>query len=160
MKYIINMNRHNSQITIDMESNNIDNALKNIKNVLELSYWENPNEGVFSFQFLITKSPATNTDYPLYFQLIRYTPDIQYNAFQIAIQGAITSEGFIIYGGGRLGKLSKDNDSIIWDDYSVWKKVVNVSTPTINKLNLEYVKTKAESDTYTVGNIYQQNYLY
>jgi hypothetical protein len=147
-----------------------DRILSNMKTVLENAYWMNPTEGIFNFQFLNDDKPFTNTLAPLYFQLMRYTPDItSYLAFQTSQQGIVLNNGLIQYGGSsalefdrstaRTGQLQQDG-SIRWNDGSIWRRVANMPTAKTDLLDLNDIQHQAKLDSVTLQDVVSRNYYY
>jgi hypothetical protein len=137
------MDRHNTSILFNPDNNNVDRTLNNIKDILTKNYWANPKEGVFGFDF--NSTTFTNSVAPFYFTLTRFTPTYHYEAFKLTIPGFVDSNGTIVYGGGRIGKLV--NDEIVWNDNKSWKKIDNLPVKTTNLLNLNYVLDQSSVDS-------------
>ena len=150
------MDRHNTSILFNPDNNPIDKSLNNIKDVLEKNLWANPTEGVFSFNFDTTT--FTNSEAPFYFSLSRFTPTYNYNSFRLTIPGFVDTDGSIVYGGGRSGKLV--NNQIVWNDNKSWILVDKVPRAKTNLMNLDYVLDQATVDSNVVGNLVQDNYYY
>lgn len=151
------MDRSNASLLYNPKNNRIDIDLLNIKNILMSYHWYNPKDGVFDFFF--ADETATNTNYPLYFNLVRYTPTDKYQAFNLSIAGMLTNDGKIVYGGGKSGRLSADNKSILWDDNTTWKAVI-APVAHGNLLNLDSVLDQSTVDSNVIGNILQNIYNY
>lgn len=152
------MQRSSSSVYVSMQDSTHDRNLINIKNTIETSYWANDKEGVFEFQMLVEDSPVTNTSFPLYFQLVRYTPTDQYYAFQLNMSGRIDNMGYIEYA-GRIGKLI-NNNQISWNDGVSWYKVNKVQQPQLDILNLNKIETQAAIDSNIIGTILEKIYMY
>lgn len=138
----------------------IDANLLKIKDALACSYWYNPNQGVFSFQFLSENMPLTNRISPHVFHLVRYTPDYNYDSFQTTIQGRLNSDGTFEYGGGQIGTLTS-LELISWSDKTIWRKTDSMTPREEDPLNLKMITEQAKLDSMILmGKIYQYNYLY
>lgn len=134
-------------------------GLFSVKESLDNSYWA-AEDGVYKFEFLTGDGIVSNSSAPMYFQLIRYTPNYSYESFELTIQGMVNTDGTIEYGGGRLGVL-KDS-SIIWEDGEVWNKVDRIKIPPKENsvLNLQDIKANAIRNSQAFGNLYNNTYLY
>lgn len=131
---------------------------KHIINTLSTSLWVSDTEGVFYFDFQ-NIVPLTNTNYPYYYTLFRYTPGLNYDADYITIPGVITNNGDILYGGGRKGTLSGDSQ-INWDDGGKWYKQDKIPVNnTINYMNLDGIQNRARINTEKSGD-YLDEYYY
>jgi hypothetical protein len=137
----------------------IDRFLLNIKTSLSGNYWKSDLEGVFAFQFLTENTPLTNVISPHMFQIVRYTPDFNYESFQTTIPGRLNSDGSFEYGGGRYGQLN--GNQIIWKHGGVWDRVYPMIPRMTDLLNIDRMQAQAELDSKSLmGGIYQDNYLY
>jgi len=135
-----------------------DKTLYNIKENIQQSYWAS-GEGVFEFQFLADNVPLTNVISPQMFQLIRYTPNYAYEAYQTVIQGRLNNDGSIEYGGGRTGKLMGNN--IVWNDSMVWNRVMKIAPKKSDLLDLGIIQKQARMDSNTLmDHVYKNTYLY
>lgn len=159
------MDRHNTSILFNPDNNTKDKALNSIKDILSKNYWANPTEGIFSFNFDTTT--FTNTEAPFYFSLSRFTPTYNYEAFRLTIPGFVDSDGSIVYGGGRIGKLVNSASAsggsvyqIVWNDNKSWTIVDKIPQAKTNLMNLAYVLDQSTVDSNIVGNIVQDNYYY
>jgi len=131
-----------------------------IINTLQSSYWSNPQEGVFEFQFLNPSQPLDNTsmNIPYYFHLIRHTPTYNYDSFAFTIQGRLNGDGTFEYGDGRLGTIK--GDRIVWTNGLFWNKVAKVPEKDENLIDLNLVQKQAYGDSIALGNIVNRNYYY
>jgi hypothetical protein len=150
------MQRHNANPLISMVTSPIDNRLNKLQTTLQSVYWVG-KEGVFEFQFLTDQQPLMNTHHPLRFNLIRYQPNVTYDAFMLSIPGGIGNDESIQYGGGRTGKLN--NKEIHWDNGEVWSQVMNVGKAKTDPLDLNFLKFNAINDSKIMGKI-QNNYYF
>ncbi len=137
-----------------------DKNLMAISKSLSSSYWSSPTEGVFQFQFLIGPAPLTNQGYPSAFQLIRFTPDFSYEAFQTFIQGRLNNDTTFEIGGGLTGVLR--GDVITWQNGNQWSRINSSGEPMArpDMLNLHDIQKQAYADSRSVNQIYTNNYLY
>jgi hypothetical protein len=148
------MQRHATNAVVSPFQNENDTMLWNIKTYLEQYYWV--GDGVYEFQFLSSAFPLVNIRGPYQFQLIRYTPDYMYNAFQTNINGIINGDGSIEYGGGRRGWL--ENNIIQWNDGKEWRQVNKVNRKKIDPLNLKNIQDLAKWDSATLGTVLEKYY--
>jgi hypothetical protein len=119
----------------------------------------NKSEGVFAFQFLSDNSPLTNTAAPFPFQVVRYTPDTESEAFQTIIPGQLNNDGSFEYGGGRKGMLTASG--ITWNDRVMWTRVTRMPNQNPDILDLDVIRAQARLDSETLMNdVYRTNYLY
>lgn len=148
------MQRHNVPVQISMLNSPEDIKLLDIKTRLQNSYWASP-EGVFVFQFQTDNQPLPLPG-PMRFNLIRYTPDLKYQAFILAIPGIVNNDGSFNYGGGREGKIA--NDVIFWNDGGVWTPIKNIPQVNADPLNLNTIVGQAKIDSVVIGGIYDKYY--
>lgn len=150
------MDRHNTSMLFNADNNPTDKTLLAIKETLSKNYWADPSEGVFKFNFNTTT--FTNSQAPFYFSLSRFTPMYNYNSFRLTIPGYVDTDGSIIYGGGRKGKLV--NNQIVWVDNKTWTLVDKVPQAKTNLMNLDYVLDQSTTDSNIIGNLVSNNYYY
>ena len=161
------MQRHNANPLYNISnsnSNSNDLQLMAIAKKLSSGYWVDPSEGVFQFQFITDENFPLNLGYPYAFQIIRYTPDYNYEAFQLVLQGRLNNDGTFEYGGGRLGIILVNNNGvpfIKWNDNGIWTYTQNPPQVRNSVLNLNDITEQAYLDSNVLmDQIYKRNYLY
>ena len=153
------MQRHSVQISAPVFSNAVDTGLYNMIQYLENNYWKG-EDGVYNFRFLSNGPALVNMSAPFYFNVVRYAPTDQIEAWQISQSGVVHSNGLIEYADGLKGILQ--DEQIIWQNWNgprVWTKVSYVP-PADNPLDLRVIDAQAYYDTQKLGTIMQNNYYY
>ena len=158
------MQKSNQQ-SVFVINNKLDEKLSMVQQALANSLWGSTEEGVFRFEFIQYPQPETSYMFPVsnnrgvfYFNLVRFTPDFKYMAFQTSIQGLIGVDGLIYYGGGRVGMVVGNN--IRWEDGAIWAKIDNIPRARLDMLDIDSIQRNAYRDSKAIGNILNTQYLY
>lgn len=152
------MQRSGTTVSVSMFGSPDDENLWKIKTVLENSYWANPTEGVFNFQFSTDDNPLTNIKGPMRFNVVRYTPDVYYEAFVLAVPGIMNSDGTFEYGGGRKGMVSTNGTAVIWNDGAIWSRVDSVQKAKPDVIDLRKVRADARLSSVAMGDVIDRYY--